>query len=176
MRQIEPGRSGYASRIAINVLINTGTIRATGTRTNAMYGQGIYANATGMTVINSGTVSIWYEALYMGQADQTLTLLARSRIEGGIRFDHADALADGLSASVKLGAEGTFVDGSAMGASLLGTGLTLAGSTSTEARGFVGFDVGFSRAGYDFSAKGEVGYDTADVLSTSIQGGIGLHF
>ena len=175
MRQIEPGRSGYASRIAINVLINTGTIRATGTRTNAMYGQGIYANATGMTVINSGTVSSWY-ALYMGQADQTLTLLAGSRIEGGIRFDHADALADGLSASVKLGAEGTFVDGSAMGASLLGTGLTLAGSTSTEARGFAGLDVGFSRGGYEFSAKGEVGYDTARVFSTSIQGGIGLHF
>lgn len=68
-----------------NVLTNTGTIRTTGVGSQA-----IWANARGMSVINSGTVASRHaEAIYMGQADQTLTLLQGSLIEGDIRFNQA---------------------------------------------------------------------------------------
>ncbi|WP_378947646.1 autotransporter domain-containing protein [Mesorhizobium sp. ANAO-SY3R2] len=108
------------------------------------------------------------------ESQTTHVFTARGEIElGTLKLDE---MAGGWSGSVRLGAEGTLTDGSATSASLLGSALNLAGSTSTEARGFVGMDFGFTRGGYDFSTKGEVGYSTAGVLSASIQGGIGMRF
>lgn len=104
----------------------------------------------------------------------THVLSARGEIElGTINLDDVPG---GWSGSVKIGAEGTVTDGSATSASLLGSALTLAGSTSTEARGFFGASLGFSQSGYDFSAETEVGYSTAGTLSGSIQGTIGVQF
>lgn len=104
----------------------------------------------------------------------THVVTARGEIElGTLRLDE---MPGGWSASVKLGGDGTIIDGSAASASLLGSALTLAGTTSTDARGFVGVDFGFTQGGYDFSTKGEIGYSTAGDLSASIQGGIAIRF
>ena len=104
----------------------------------------------------------------------THVLNARAEIELGTLKQ--DDMPGGWSGSVKLGVEGTITDGSAIQASLLGKALTLAGSTATEGRGFVGAGLGFSQGGYDFSAKSEVGYSTTGTLSASIQGSIGVRF
>src|SRR5690606_6738770 len=81
---------------------NTGTIRTTGAGSQA-----IWVNARGMSVINSGTIASRHaEAIYMGQADQTLTLLRGSVIEGDIRFDQAGSatlnIGKGLDATLTL--------------------------------------------------------------------------
>ena len=104
----------------------------------------------------------------------THVLTARGEIElGTLKLDD---MPGGWSAAVKVGGESTFVDGSTVNVSLLDSTISFAGSSSTETRGFVGVDFGFAQGGYDFSAKGEVGYDTAGALSASIQGGIGMRF
>lgn len=133
------------------------------------------------------SISLLYAGIYQGGYSETgstgnLTLgsqvthvlNARGEIElGTVKLDY---MPGGWSGSVKIGAEGTISDGSAMSASLPGSALTLAGSTSTQARGFVGASLGFSQGGYDFSAKSEVGYSTAGSLSASVQGVIGVRF
>jgi uncharacterized protein with beta-barrel porin domain len=68
------------------VITNTGTIHTSGTGGS----QAVYLNDRGATLINSGTIIAEQdEAIYMGQADQTLTLLPGSRIEGDILFAQA---------------------------------------------------------------------------------------
>ena len=104
----------------------------------------------------------------------THVFTARGEIElGTLKLDD---MPGGWSAAFKVGGERTFIDGSAMDVSLLGSAVTFAGFSSREARGFVGADLGFSQGGFDFSARGEVGYDTAGALSAGIQGGIGMRF
>ena len=93
-----------------NVLTNTGTIRTTGVGSQA-----IWANARGMSVVNSGTVASRHaEAIYMGQADQTLTLLQGSVIEGDIRFNQAGSatlnIGRGLNAILTLNGIPTTID------------------------------------------------------------------
>ncbi|WDR05116.1 autotransporter domain-containing protein [Devosia rhodophyticola] len=74
-----------------------------------------------------------------------------------------------LKTSVRAGVDGIFTRGDAITANLLGTGLTLAGSTNTsEARGFVGLDTAFNAYhGVNFTAGMEAGYSTTNAFTVS---------
>ena len=83
---------------------------------------------------------------------------------------------EGWSASGKLGVEGTFIDGRKVDASLINTSYEIAGMSSSEARGYVGVDVGFTKGNYDFSLVGKAGYSSEGVASASVQGGLSYKF
>ncbi len=133
------------------------------------------------------SISVLYAGIYQGGYAETnsasnLTLgsqvthvlNARGEIElGTLKLDD---MPGGWRAGVKVGAEGTITEGGAVSAALPGGTITLAGNSSTEARGFIGASLGFTQGGYDFSAKGEVGYSTSGMASASIQGAIGVRF
>lgn len=104
----------------------------------------------------------------------THVLTARGEVElGSIRQSDEP---NGWKGSMRLGAEGTITDGGAINASLPGTSFSLAGAQTTEGRGFIGVDVGYTHNGYNISAKSEVGYSTTGMLSGTVQGGIGTRF
>jgi len=83
---------------------------------------------------------------------------------------------EGWSASARIGSEGTFVDGRAVNASVFNTSYELAGVSSSEARGYVGVDLGFAKGDYDFSLSAQAGYSSEGVASASVHGGISLKF
>lgn len=92
---------------------------------------------------------------------------------GTLRFGAGEK---GWSASGKLGVEGTFIDGRKVDASLINTSYEIAGMSASEARGYVGVDVGFTKGNYDFSLVGKAGYSSEGVASASIQGGLSYKF
>lgn len=101
-------------------------------------------------------------------------LTARGEIELGT-LKAAD-MRNGWRGSVKLGAEGTYISSGSTSASLMGSSATMSGATSTQARGFLGADVGYVRDGYALTAQGEVGYSSEGAISASLQGGIAVRF
>lgn len=104
----------------------------------------------------------------------TNVLTARGEIElGSLRLDDQP---DGWSGSVRLGAEGTWLNGNDVDGSVLGSTLTIDGNTSLQGRGFVGADVTFTQGRYEFSAKTEVGYSTNGSLTVDVQSGIRVAF
>ena len=87
-----------------------------------------------------------------------------------------DEMANGWSSSVTLGLEGTVIDGRDVNAAALGNALIFSGASTTEARGFIGADVGFSQGRYDVSARAELGYSSRGAISVNLQSGIRLAF
>ena len=104
----------------------------------------------------------------------TNVVTARGEIElGSLRFDDAP---DGWIGNVRLGAEGTWLDGDDVKGAVLGTALTIDGTSSLQGRGFVGADFGFKQGRYEFSARTEVGYTSSGTLTVDVTSGIRVAF
>lgn len=104
----------------------------------------------------------------------TNVVTARAELElGTLKLEERK---DGWSGSVRLGAEGTLLDGNDVNGAVLGSTLTIEGESSSEARGFVGADFSFIQGRYEFSANTEVGYSSNGSLTVDIHGGIRVAF
>jgi hypothetical protein len=83
---------------------------------------------------------------------------------------------NGWNASVKVGADGTVVQGGDVAVTVLGSSNTQSGVASVEARGFAGADLKFTSNGFTFNAGTEVGYNTVGNVTASLRGGVGARF
>ncbi|WDR04035.1 autotransporter domain-containing protein [Devosia algicola] len=97
----------------------------------------------------------------------THVLEVRAQLNAALDTRHTEN--GDINTSVRAGVDGIFTRGDAITANLLGTGLTLAGSTNTsEARGFVGLDTAFNAYnGVNFTAGVEAGYSTTNAFTVS---------
>lgn len=178
-----------SSRRIVNNSVTGGVERASGDYNGAFFSPavtfGVDSELANMRITPSMTLS--YAGIYQEGytetgsnanlsigSQYTNVVTARGEIElGSLRFDDAP---DGWSGNVRLGAEGTWLDGDDVKGAVLGTALTIDGTSSLQGRGFVGADFGFKQGRYEFSAKTEVGYTSSGTLTVDVTSGIRVAF